>query len=616
MDAQDDTRNKLTSADELGLLHAEFIGALDDELAAYDARKRCDGVAVGRGVHAGNSGGRCVYRFTVPHRTGAISVGRDVGFEAPGVVCAGTITERRGDDLFVALDDDLGQESPAGILLADARWLLVALRQRIALLDGMLRSGVGQYDMDAAARVVGIGDLSAVHALDLPAHAVSRTALNDEQRQLFDRVRQLRSVFLWGPPGTGKTESLIELILSLADIGLRVLYVAPTNIAVDDILERAAARASGRTWYRSGAILRLGPIDSLTLSPSLRRAFSLDELVRQRIGPLCDRERYRLEADRFVRSCSIAATTLHQTYLSPALSHSSWDVLVADEASMVSPIALYAAAALAEHTVIAGDFRQLPPIALASSARAHAWLRSDPFEVAGIVDDIERGDYPPYVVMLKQQYRMAPDICALVAHAYGHELTTHASVLERASGPLGTQAVLYVDSGACTPRVTMHADGSRSNEAHADLIRTLLLRAIERGALCDDALGDVLVITPFVAHARLLTDTLRRQFGRHAPSVRTVHRCQGREASVVVLDLVDAPNATVSRFLQAPNLRSEGGRLLTVAVSRAREHLVVVGDMNHLRNKAGAVVRELIDGVMAHGTPVTPSALRWRGRAA
>jgi superfamily I DNA and/or RNA helicase len=167
----------------------------------------------------------------------------------------------------------------------------------------------------------------------------------------------------------------------------------------------------------------------------------------------------------------------------------------------------------------------------------------------------------------------------------------------------------------CNARVAIDRSGSRSNIVHADIVCAFLQRAVQRGALTGDTLPDVLVITPFIAQARVLERVLSEHFGRSSPQVRTVHRCQGREASVVILDLVDAANASSSRFLSASSFRAEGGRLLTVAATRARDHLVVIGDMSHLRG-AGTIARDFVHAVAARGRRVSPSLLGIGTRAA
>lgn len=285
---------------------------------------------------------------------------------------------------------------------------------------------------------------------------------------------------------------------------------------------------------------------------------------------------------------------------------------------MVSPVVLYLAAGLADRTVIVGDFRQLSPVCVAETPAAREWLQRDPFEAVGIPDDVERGECPDHVVMLREQYRMAPAIAELVAGAYEGALVT--PTLDHASnvGPLGRHALYYVDAGHVPSRVEISNWGSRRNPVHAELIDRLLTRLVEEGKLDHADLPGVLCITPFVDQARLLEATMRARFGRARPSVRTIHRSQGREAEVVVVDLVDAWNAPLSRFMAAPGVAAPGGRLLTVALTRARRHLVVVGDLEHLARsaRAGAVGRRLVQDLQRLGREIPPGWIFGDGLAA
>src|SRR5690606_34171619 len=111
--------------------------------------------------------------------------------------------------------------------------------------------------------------------------------------------------------------------------------------------------------------------------------------------------------------------------------------------------------------------------------------------------------------------------------------------------------------------------------------------------------------------------TLRQRFGRAAPIVRTIHRSQGREADVVIFDLTDASNHSVSRFFTANDYRDESARLLTVAITRARKHLVVLGDMPYMLSSPGTgrLTRELLQEVL-RGRSLDVANVRGRRRAA
>jgi hypothetical protein len=344
------------------------------------------------------------------------------------------------------LHADVGPTTPPGRLITDSRWLLVAQRRRLQTIDCLVRGNSAGFNLRAALRAAGVDNLGVLAPLHRSA-TLSSALLNGEQRQLIETAHMRPLSVLWGPAGTGKTFALVELISSFVAQGLRVLYRAPTNLSVDGLLESGNARFEEQSWWRDGAVVRVGPADALTLPPALRERYHLNRVVTRRIGDRSDYwSRFRGEFERVVK-----AATVHQGYLSPLLTDGGWDVLVVDEASMVAAATLYAAAGLAGRTVIAGDFRQLPPIGLSSSVAARAWLRRDPFDLLGIPDDIARGDYPDHLVMLRQQFRMAPEIAELAAAAYDHQLTTHPSVLDRAPGPLGRDAVFYVDTHGRTP---------------------------------------------------------------------------------------------------------------------------------------------------------------------
>lgn len=584
-------------------LHEEFLEAIDDELAALTRKGHADAVPVPAGERVRHDSGSWWYRFRLSERAPGLRPGATVGFQTGEAVTSGHVVARRGDWVVVGFSDDLGPTSTDGLLLVDNRWILTALRRRVVTIQRGTHTGRHPFNVTAAARALGFGDLEAP-STPVPRVVAAPTTLNPAQRRVIEEAHTRLVLHLWGPPGTGKTSSLHATICSLLASGLRVLFVAPTNLAVDAILESGTERLRQSAGGVEGFILRLGPVEGVTLSADLRDELCLHTAVLRRLDGLPQSsDAYRQIAARLVREARMVATTIHQTFLSPLLADNGrFDAVIVDEASMVQPIALYVAAGLADRIIIAGDFRQLPPVVHSTTVPANAWLRRDAFEAAGIPDDVERGDCPPHLVVLTQQYRMRPGICSLIARAYDAGLTTDPSVLSRPPGPLGPHDVLYLSSQP-TVGVEVLPDGSRRNADHVDAVAALLERLLRSNALSRRALSELLIITPFVAQARLYHSRLREQYGRYAPRVRTAHRIQGREADIVVLDLVDARGSGVSRFLTASTYRTEGGRLLTVAASRAREHIVVIADFEHLlhRRKGGGVVQAFLTTVLTLG---------------
>jgi hypothetical protein len=599
--------NVLTSAHQL---HLELDQAITDELDEIERSGRTDMVHVTGGKRLGLVCGQWRYRLDVAGRVSGLRRGIDAVFEHDGRTTLITVHSRSDAAVDITAAEELGPEVCSGRIIIDSRWLLLAQQRRVRDVDAAVRRGITTFNISVALQSVGVADLAVSSPI---ARSVALpTALNAEQQRLIELCYARSMVALWGPPGTGKSYAVIHLITTLLNDGLRVLYSAPTNVSVDDLLQRGVETFRAQPWWQDGSVIRLGPADGLTLDADLQDQLWLPSVVMRRIGGGASAARYQQQCRQIVDRARLTAATVNQSYLSPLLASGGWDVLIVDEASMVAPASLYLGAGLAQRVVIAGDFRQLPPVGVARSAAATAWLRRDPYQALGIPEDIARGDYPDYLVMLSRQYRMAPGIADLVSGAYDQRLETDASVLARSPGAFGRDAVLYVDSHSLDPRVEIVRGGSRTNEVHAVVVRNLLLNAVSEGALQSADLRDVLVLSPFAAQAHLLERTLRSTFRRNMPTVRTIHRAQGREANVVILDLTDAGNQPASRFFSAREHGDESARLLTVAVTRAREHLIVVGDMPHMLRdrRVGRIARELINAVMSGGR-CEPS----RGRA-
>ena len=88
--------------------------------------------------------------------------------------------------------------------------------------------------------------------------------------------------------------------------------------------------------------------------------------------------------------------------------------------------------------------------------------------------------------------------------------------------------------------------------------------------------------------------------------VATVHRFQGNEKNVMLLDLTDSYGVRLGRFLAATHVEEDGARLLNAAMSRARHHVILVTNFDFLRAKAShsAMVRPLI-----RSTEIEPGGL-------
>lgn len=175
--------------------------------------------------------------------------------------------------------------------------------------------------------------------------------------------------------------------------------------------------------------------------------------------------------------------------------------------------------------------------------------------------------------MLEVQYRMHPVIGGLVGRMFYDDKLIHAAdpleveaIAARAPFP-GLPVVVVDTQGRTTCERTAH--GSRVNRASAELTADTALEAVRAGQ------ASISVITPYAAQATEIRKLLGVRGIADVVECNTIHRFQGRECDVILIDLVDAapmrPSALVN---DTPNL-------LNVSISRARGKLVIVADVSY-----------------------------------
>jgi len=316
--------------------------------------------------------------------------------------------------------------------------------------------------------------------------------------------------------------------------------------------------------------------------------------------------------DEIIANCRVLATTVYRTWLKGQVAR-AFDVVIADEASMLAlPMIFYAAGLAARHVVIAGDFMQLPAIAVSREDDVDEWYKQDVFRKAGVAAAARAGEQTESLVMLKTQYRMRGGICDVINDLYYEgKLETARSVLTspEAPFPFGGGPLLYVDTSPYNPWTALkQGTFSRYNLFHALLIRNIAWYLHEEGYLSTDEHGSNLgIVSPYAAQTRLLQGLLVERLGDDGGNLAaTVHRFQGNERSAMVIDLTDSLGSRPSRFVKALDIEEDGARLLNVALSRARDHLVIVANFGFLREHTsrGSVVNRILDDFDRRGEPI------------
>lgn len=289
------------------------------------------------------------------------------------------------------------------------------------------------------------------------------------------------------------------------------------------------------------------------------------------------------------RSRIIASTAT--TAMMSASSLGEFDAVLIDEGSMLPlPLAYLLSGVARERVVIAGDFRQLPAIARSNEPVVAKWYSRDIFECAGVIDQIEAGRCSPAVAVLKTQFRSGRALCDLINERfYSGFLRTMESgnlaeryIYRDPLTYLNRYPVVLIDSSDFKPWGETR-DGSKFNLLHGLIVRKLALLLSAQGlSIIPEAIG---VIAPYRAQVELIRSLLEEVSLDKTIAVGTVHRFQGNERDLILLDLTDGAPHNLGVFFNPRSLRDLGARLMNVALSRARRNLIVVADMSHLRCK-------------------------------
>ena len=417
--------------------------------------------------------------------------------------------------------------------------------------------------------------------------------LNAAQEQAVNSVLRAKDVaIVHGPPGTGKTTTLVEAIYETLRRENQVLVCAQSNMAVDWISERLVDRGVN--------VLRIGnptKVNDKMLSFTYERRFAdhpdypqlwsireairklrrnrnrrRDESFHQKIERLKSRAtglEIRINAELFGEARVIASTLTGSA--NRLLSGQKFGTLFIDEAAQALEAACWIAIRRASRVILAGDHCQLPP-----TVKSIAALRGGLGTT--LMERIVR-QKPEVVTLLKTQYRMNEQIMRFSSDWFYGGMVEAAPQIKYRGILDFDNPMMWIDTSEVEGKEEFAGESfGRINRAEAGLTLSVLeeyFTKIGRQRILDERI-DVGIISPYRAQVQLLRKLIRKKEFfkpyRGLISVNTVDGFQGQERDIIVISLVRANADGQIGFLS--DLRR-----MNVAITRARMKLIILGDV-------------------------------------
>jgi len=250
-------------SDEQALIR-EFLQALAEEIEAIKKGRGGSVITVYDGVFVRREGPFFVYVFNTESPL-IVMDDAPAEIQVGGQRVAGQIISVQGSEVAVGIENDFGETISQARLITNLWYLLEALRKRYE----EVLNGERTLDTRLGQRLFGFVPATArtdAGELNLPA---SPRLLNDDQLAAIRAACGGDVHFIWGPPGTGKTQTIGFLVVALLRRNLRVLVVSHTNVATDHAIKNAADLLFGSEDYQSGRLVRFGNISGHVPLPEM-----------------------------------------------------------------------------------------------------------------------------------------------------------------------------------------------------------------------------------------------------------------------------------------------------------------------------------------------------------
>lgn len=530
--------------------------------------------------------GRPVCFFTIKNDTSTAGAkNTKAGSKLQYLSFTATVSYAEQDRMVVALPDsgrivDLQRQDALGVQLFFDE---TSYRLMFEALDRVIRARSGR-----------LADLRDIFYTKAPASRYTFDAmrfpwLNASQEKAVNEVLWAKDVaVVHGPPGTGKTTTLVEAIFETLRRESQVLVCAQSNMAVDWISEKLVDRGIN--------VLRIGNptrVNDKMLSFTYERRFeahpdypqlwSIRKAIRELRQQRKHADSWHQKMDRLksratelelrIRSSLFGEARVIASTLTGAanrvLEGEKYSTLFIDEAAQALEAACWIAIRKAGRVILAGDHCQLPPTVKSIMALKGGLGKT-------LMERIVENK-PETVTLLKMQYRMNEQIMKFSSEWFYHGMVESAPTVSHRGILDYDTPMMWIDTAECDGKEEFVGENfGRINRAEAELtLQTLqqYLEKIGKQRILEESI-DVGIISPYRAQVQLLRKELRKRElfrpYRHLLTVNTVDGFQGQERDIILISLVRSNDGGDIGFLR--DLRR-----MNVAITRARMKLIILG---------------------------------------
>ncbi|KAL3841236.1 hypothetical protein ACJIZ3_025827 [Penstemon smallii] len=448
------------------------------------------------------------------------------------------------------------------------------------------------------------------------------SSLDHSQKDAIAKALSSKDLFLLhGPPGTGKTTTVIEIILQEVKRGSKILACAASNIAVDNIVERLVPNRV--KLVRLGHPARLLPQvlesaldaqvlrgDNSALAKDIRKEMkalnskllkakdrNTKRDIRRELKTLSkeERKRQQLAVTDVIKNADVVLTTLTGA-LSKTLEGISFDLVIIDEAAQALEIACWIALLKGPRCILSGDHLQLPPTIQSVEAEKKGLGRTLFERLADLYGD-------DVLSMLTVQYRMHELIMNWSSkELYNGKIKAHSSVaahslhgIEDVKKSSSTEpTLLLIDTAGCDMEEKKDEEDSTLNEGEAAVAIAHARRLVESGVQA----ANIGIIAPYAAQVVLLKILRSNEAKLKEMEISTVDGFQGREKEAIIISMVRSNPKNEVGFLS-------DRRRMNVAVTRARRQCCIICDTETV--SGDKFLKRLIEYFEEHGEYLSAS---------